>query len=356
MLNSIAPATVLVPVTEIVMSPNSRMRTAALSLAAMVALTGAFASSAPAQSTSGSTTSTATVAPKPTRVKSGFNLFKKEQDVEIGQQSIPEVEKQMPVLRNTEITRFVQDMGARLAEHAPGPDFPYVFKVIDASDLNAFALPGGPIYLNRGVLEAARNEGEVAGVLAHEIAHVALRHGTHNASKAYLSQAGLGILGGLLGDGGSSSQIINAVGGFGLNALFLKYSRRAETEADIIGTQIMTRAGYNPADMASFFETLQRADSRRSASFLSSHPPPDRRRERIMQEAKLLPAPAGTTPGAGSLARVKTALARMPPALTMEQIARGQRPSGSSTGETASSGGASSRVPAPSRTLTAYTN
>jgi predicted Zn-dependent protease len=102
---------------------------------------------------------------------------------------------------------------------------------VNLSDVNAFALPGGFIYVNRGLLDQVRTEGELAGVMAHEIAHIALRHGTHQASKAYLAHAGLGVLGGLLGGRSDSSteQIVSAIGGFGMNTLFLKFSRSAES-------------------------------------------------------------------------------------------------------------------------------
>ena len=134
-----------------------------------------------------------------TQIKSGYNMFSPEQDVQIGRESAAEAERQLPILSDREVESYVNSLGRKLAANAGGPNFPYTFKVVNASDINAFALPGGPIYLNRGILDNARNEGEVAGVLAHEIAHVALRHGTHQASKAYAAQAGLSIIGGLLG-------------------------------------------------------------------------------------------------------------------------------------------------------------
>ena len=129
---------------------------------------------------------------------------------------------------------------------------------MNASEINAFSLPGGPMYVNRGLFEAARSEAELAAVLAHEMAHVALRHGTHQASKAYLGQAGLGILGGLLGKNGkNTAQIVSAVGGLGLNAAFLKFSRDDEYQADQVGAEIMAGAGYDPVAMATFFELLR---------------------------------------------------------------------------------------------------
>jgi beta-barrel assembly-enhancing protease len=264
-----------------------------------------------------------------TSVKSGFNMFSPEQDAEIGRQSAAQAEQQLPIVRDRSVEAFLNEIGQRLAAQAPGPRFNYNFRVVNASDLNAFALPGGYIYLNRGIIESAKTEGEVAGVLAHEIAHVALRHGTQNATKAYMAQAGIGILGGILGGrggGANTAQIINAVGGLGLNALFLKYSREAETDADVIGAQILARAGYNPADMISFFRTLESADKAKKTTWLSSHPAPPQRIARIEKEARLLnvaPSPTGTTQ---QLARAQSTLRGLGSARTTEQIAQMNQP------------------------------
>jgi len=163
-----------------------------------------------------------------TVVRPGFNIFSIEQDVEIGTQSAAEAERQLPMLADAVVSRYVTALGARLAAQAPGTKFTYQFKVANLSEVNAFALPGGFIYLHRGLLRMVRTEGELAGVMAHEIAHVALRHPTNQASKAYLGHAGLGILGGLLGgqSQNNTEQMIGAIGGFGLNTLFLKFSER----------------------------------------------------------------------------------------------------------------------------------
>ena len=125
-----------------------------------------------------------------TKVKPGFNLFSAEQDVEIGKQSATEVEKQLPVLKNSMVQNYVAGIGDRLAKVVQGAEYPYQFKVINVSDVNAFALPGGFMYVNRGLIQAAKSEAELAGVMAHEISHVAIRYGTNQASKA-----GLGVLG-----------------------------------------------------------------------------------------------------------------------------------------------------------------
>lgn len=265
--------------------------------------------------------------------KPGFNIFSAEQDIEIGRQSAAEAERQLPLLNDRHADEYVNRLVRELAAHAPGHRFPYQARVVNASDINAFALPGGFLYLNRGLVQAARTEGELVGVVSHEMAHIALRHGTHQASKAYLAQAGLGILGGLVGRG-NPSQVFNAIGGLGLNALFLKFSRGAESQADQVGAQMMARAGYDPNEMATFFDLLAAQRQRQPGAveqFFSSHPAPANRAAAIRQHAATL----GGAPRRGSSAefqRVRSNLQALGPAPTLQQIARGQ-------------GGGGSRVP-----------
>jgi len=223
------------------------------------------------------------------RATPGFNLFSVEQDIEIGRQSAAEAERQLRLLNDRNVDRYLNEIVRKLAAQAPGARYPYAIKAVNASAINAFSLPGGPMYVNRGLFEAARNEAELAGVLAHEMSHVALRHGTHQASKAYLSQAGLGILGGLLGKNGkNTAQIVNAVGGLGLNAVFLKFGRDAEYQADLLGAEVMAGAGYNSLAMANFFELLrsqQGRDPGKLERFFSDHPPSADREARIRDQA-----------------------------------------------------------------------
>jgi predicted Zn-dependent protease len=211
--------------------------------------------------------------------KPGFNVFSPQQDYEIGRQSAAVANRRLSTYSDARVTRI----GRRLAAVAPGTRFPYEFRVVNDRSLNAFALPGGFVYINRGALDAARNEDEVAAVIAHEIAHVSLRHGTNQASKAYLAQAGLGLFGGLLGNGGLG-QAIGMVGGFGLNTLFLKYSRSAESQADLLGLQMLRRAGYNPRAMISILQTIQGHSHGRSIEWLSNHPNPENRIARLERE------------------------------------------------------------------------
>lgn len=219
------------------------------------------------------------------RSPSGFNLFSVQQDVDLGRQSAAEIEKQVPLLNDSRTNTYLTRLVTRLANQATGTRYPYSIKAVNATDINAFALPGGPMYVYRGLITSARNEAELASVLAHEMSHVILRHGTEQASKAYLGQAGLSLLGGLVGKRGStSSEIIQAVGGFGLNAAFLKFSRADEYEADALGAELMTRAGYNAEAMATMFAMLtaeQGRDPGKVERFFSTHPPPADRQTRI---------------------------------------------------------------------------
>jgi Zn-dependent protease with chaperone function len=299
------------------------------------------------------------VAEAQTKVSPGWNMFSPQQDVEIGAQSAAEAERQLPLVRDAEVEAYVNRIGQKLATNAGGPQFQYRFRVVNASDINAFALPGGFVYLNRGIIDNARNEGEVAGVLAHEIAHSSLRHGTHQASKAYAAQAGLQILGGLLGGkvGNNTAQILNTVGGVGLNALFLKFSRELETQADVRGAQILAASGYTPADMVSFFNTLAKADQSKKTTWLSNHPAPPDRIARIEKERQLLREPATPTQNVAQLNDIKGQLRGYGPAPTTAQIAQSQtngNPPMTSSGT--GSGTSIGQIAAPSSSLRKYTN
>jgi Zn-dependent protease with chaperone function len=212
------------------------------------------------------------------RFKPGFNLFKPEQDIELGRQSAQEIARQVPLLNDEPTVSYIQQLGAKLASKASGYKFPYQFAVVGTKDINAFALPGGFIFVNAGTITAVKNEGELAGVIAHEIAHVALRHGTSQASKAYLAKAGLDILSGIAGGRNTDlGQVVESIGGAGANAIFLKFGRTAETQADIEGARMMAESGYDPRDMVSFFKTLEEQGGQRVPEFLSDHPNPGNR-------------------------------------------------------------------------------
>lgn len=261
-----------------------------------------------------------------TKISLHSNRYSPQDDVKLGQQAAAEVEQQMPILRDREVEDYISTIGNRLVAAIPPefqhPEFHYYFRVVNASDVNAFALPGGPMYVNRGMIQAARDEGEIAGVMAHELSHVALRHGTAQATKAqkYSILAGiLGVGGAILG-GPAVGQILQG----SVGAYFLKFSREYETEADILGAQIMARAGYDPHDLANVFRTLEQQGGG-GGGFLSDHPSPANRYERINQEAAMLRVqnPIRET---AEFHRVQQLLAGMGRAPSSAEIARsGQR-------------------------------
>ncbi|HEX8183582.1 MAG TPA: M48 family metalloprotease, partial [Blastocatellia bacterium] len=241
--------------------------------------------------------------------KPGFNLFKPEQDIELGRQSAEKVSQQMPLINDSAIVGYVRQVGAKLADKAPGYKFPYQFQVVGTKDVNAFALPGGFVFINAGTIAAAKNEGELAGVMAHEISHVALRHGTNQATKAYIAKAGLNVLSGIAGGASTDlGQVIGAIGGAGANALFLKFGRTAETQADLEGARIMAEAGYDPRDMANFFKTLQEKGGQRVPEFLSDHPDPGNRYQSVISAIPSLPVSANPVRDTNEFEQVKARL------------------------------------------------
>ena len=271
-----------------------------------------------------------------TQIKYHTNKYSVQDDVKLGRQAAQEAESQFPLLRDENIRGYVENVGRRLVANIPSQfqhsEFQYYFKVVNARDINAFALPGGPMYVNRGMIEAARTEGEMAGVMAHEISHVALRHGTAQATKGQKYS----ILGGIAGIAGT------ILGGPGVGQLaqapfavyLLKFSREYETEADILGAQIMARAGYDPRDLANMFRTIEQQGGGGGGGFLSDHPSPSDRYARINREAQYLRVNPSGYGDSREFARVQERLRGYGTAPTMAEIARnGQRnPVGEQTG------------------------
>src|SRR5262245_39137683 len=217
-----------------------------------------------------------------TKITPDKNSFTPQQDVELGQQAAAEVRKEMPMINDNRVDGYVEGIGRRLVAVIPGdlrqPAFRYTFNVVNQKEINAFALPGGPMFLNRGMIEAAGTEGEVAGVMAHELSHVILRHGTAQATKAQKFQIGA-VAGQILGAivGGTAGSIIAQGSQFGLGTYFLKYSREYEREADLLGAQLMAASGYDPRQMANMFKTIEQEGGGRGPEWLSDHPNPGNR-------------------------------------------------------------------------------
>lgn len=269
-----------------------------------------------------------------TQIKYHSNKYSVQDDVQLGRRAAQEVEQQYPLLRDQQVQSYVERVGRRLVSAIPSefqhPEFQYSFRVVNARDINAFALPGGPMFVNRGMIEAAKTEGEMAGVMAHEISHVALRHGTAQATKGQK----YGLLAGIAGIAGT------VLGGPGVGQLaqapfavyLLKFSREYETEADVLGSQIMARAGYDPRDLANMFRTIEQQGGG-GGGFLSDHPSPKDRYARINREAQMLQINAGArdTREFQSIQQRLRGYGRAP---SMQEIAQtGQRyPVGENTG------------------------
>src|SRR6266849_3698412 len=253
----------------------------------------------------------------------GSNAFSREQELEAGQQASADVLKKMPVLPESDpVTQYVQHLGAQLTPHAPGEPWPYHFRVVNQKEINAFALPGGPIFINMGTIQAADNEGQLAGVMAHEISHVVQRHGTRAASKQMKVQMPLQILGALLGRS-AVGQLAAAGISFGAGSYFMKNSRQNESEADLIGTDILYDSGYNPQAMADFFTKLEKEGEANGPQFFSDHPNPGNRAGAVEREVRSLPAKTYRG-GSPEFAQVKQRVAGLKP-LTAQEIAAQQQ-------------------------------
>ena len=268
-----------------------------------------------------------------TRISMPKNKYKVQDDIRLGREAAAQVRQQMPVLNDGIVDDYVESVGRRLVAAIPPqfqhPEFNYTFDVVNASDINAFALPGGPMFVNRGMIEAAKNEGEMAGVMAHEISHVALRHATAQATKQSSFGNQLGTIGLILGGAILGGQSGAQLGAIGAQAWMTKYSREYETQADVLGSQIMASAGYDPRDLANMFRTIEQQGGGRGPEWLSDHPDPGNRYQNINREAASLRVSPNPIKVTREFSRVQERLESMPRAMTTAQISQqGQRDGG----------------------------
>jgi hypothetical protein len=199
------------------------------------------------------------------------------------------MERQLQLVTSVRTAQFVNSISVLLAARTSGTKYPFQVRAVNSADVELIVLPGGQIYISRGLLSLTRSESEVAGVIAHAMAHVVLRHGTEQASRAYLSKAGLSALGGFVGSQGATARIINTVGGFGRDAAFLRFTPSDEYEADALGAEIMSNAGYDPVALATVVAMLRREKGRaRSEGYTAGHPPLSDRERRIRNLANVL--------------------------------------------------------------------
>ena len=231
----------------------------------------------------------------PHHFEPGFNLFSKEQDVQLGEEAAAQVRKQMTVINDPDLTAYVSRVGKRLAatQEAQASGFPFTFEVVADPTINAFALPGGHMFIHTGLLKAVDNEAQLAGVMGHEMSHVILRHGTSQASKANLIELPLMLAQQITNKDSMMGKLEQLGLGLGATGLLLRFSRGAESQADLTGSHLMAESGYDPVEMAHFFDKLSGPGKGLAGNveqFMSDHPNPGNREQAIEDEARLLPA------------------------------------------------------------------
>jgi predicted Zn-dependent protease len=224
-------------------------------------------------------------------------LMSEEKEIAMGKEAAPQIAASMGLYDDDELQRYVEGIGLRMAAASERPHLPWQFRVIDDSAVNAFAVPGGFIYVTRGILAHMGSEAELASVLGHEIGHVTARHTVSQMTRQQFANIGLGIgsLGLAVLGAGQLGQVLTQAAGAGTAVLFLKYGRDDETQSDDLGLRYMSAAGYAPSEMPRVFHTLgrqtQESGGARVPEWQSTHPAPENREARIKEEiAKLPPA------------------------------------------------------------------
>jgi len=245
-----------------------------------------------------------------------LSLISVNDEIALGRQAQQDVRRQVPELRDSQVAGYIASLGRRLAAHADGPRYPYSFDVANYREINAFALPGGPVWIHRGAIDAAETESQLAGVLSHEIAHIANRHSASQITKGTVANIGLGLLGAVLGNS-TGGRVAQLGAGLGAQATMMKFGRDAEREADLKGLTYMKRAGYDPRGMVEFLQVLrtrQGHDPNAVQVFFASHPAPGERVRRLEQEAARL---AGGRRDSDAFHQVQRRLDRLGPAASM---------------------------------------
>jgi len=229
---------------------------------------------------------TLSCAVNPVTGKQEFMLLSETDEIQLGRQTDNQVVQEYGMYEDARLTAYLSDICQRLGKISHRPNLTYHFKLLDVSVVNAFAVPGGYIYLTRGILGSLNSEAELAGVLGHEIGHIAARHSARQYSQAQLAQLGLGV--GMIF--AEKAPVLSELAQLGVGMLFLRFSRDNERQADDLGVEYSSKAGYDASQLASFFETLERMNpgSDRSGlpSWFSTHPSPEDRLQAVRIRAK----------------------------------------------------------------------
>jgi predicted Zn-dependent protease len=228
----------------------------------------------------------ASCAVNPATGEQQLSFLSEAQEIEMGRESDPEIVASMGLYPDDDLQEYVQELGRELAGASERPDLPWTFRLLDQPAVNAFAVPGGFIYVTRGILAYLQSEAELVGILGHEIGHVTARHSVNRISRAQLAQLGLGV-GMILAP---ELQRFQNLAGASLQLLFLKFSRDDERQADQLGVRYMSRVGYEPAELSGVMGMLSQVTSagggQEVPEWLSTHPNPENREERILEMAR----------------------------------------------------------------------
>jgi predicted Zn-dependent protease len=256
----------------------------------------------------------------PTQIKQGFNLFTKQQDIQLGQEAAAEIRQRVTIVHDPVLTAFVNSVTKRLvaSQEARASGFTFTFQIVADPAINAYALPGGPMFINTGLLREVTNEAQFAGAIAHEMSHVILRHGTNQATKVDLIHLPAALAGQLTNSDTLMGQLAQLGIGLGADSVLLKFNRIHESQADLMGSHIMAEAGYDPIQLARFFARLN--DQSGAFVFLSDHPNPGDRSRAIRDEAARMPQrPYGYQTGRFQEMKRAVATIHEPPPKPQEQ-------------------------------------
>lgn len=234
-----------------------------------------------------------------------------EKEMAIGRQLAMEVEQQAKMVDDPIVTEYINRVGQNIVLHSDAK-VPFTIKVIDSDEVNAFALPGGYFFVNKGLILAADNEAELAGVMAHEIAHVAARHAMENQGKGTFMQ--FGLLAGILLSGGIAGSVLQNTAGLTQALAFSKFSRSAEVEADKLGVQYLYASGYDPTAMSTMFEKLASQNKKKPGTIsklFSSHPPSLERRDDSLELVARFPEKEEYVISTSEFQRVKAHLMKI---------------------------------------------
>lgn len=284
-----------------------------------------------------------------TQLKPPWNIYSPQTDIQVGKQNAQlmlqgsATQQKLPLCNDPKVDQYLTNLGMKLVSKLDqrGVTYPWEFHCVNDKSINAFALPGGYVFVNRGAIEAADNESQLAAVMGHELSHVTLRHGTAQATKAQFAQGAAGIFGGIFG-GSTGGALLSQGVALGAGGLLLRYSRGDETQADVSGTQVLYDTGYDPRAMAQFFEKLEsESKGKNPPQFLSDHPNPGNRVERVDEEIeKLGGVPPNAKKDSAEFEAIKREVMALP---TPKKIAAG-----------AAVGGAAGPPPPPSTHLSDY--